>query len=101
MCTSCLEHLVALVENENLEISEIELLLFDQSENSSRGAHNNVRGLNSLKDLNVVINGLSTVHDLSSELRQVLSKSGKFVLDLICKFTNMTKDQGRTWLGLF
>ena len=101
MHTCFLKHLIALVKNQNLEVSEIKFLLFDQSKDSTWSSYNNVRGLNSFKNLDVITNGLSTVHDLSSELRQVFGKSSKFVLDLIGKLTNMAENKGRARFGLF
>jgi hypothetical protein len=68
--------------------------------NSSGSSNNDVGWLKSLKELNVIIDGLSTVENLSSDVRKVFSEPIELVLDLIGELSSVTKNQSRYWFGL-
>jgi hypothetical protein len=101
MCTCCFEDFVALVEHEDLQVAEVEVLLLGEGQDPPRGAHDDVRGLHSLEDLDVVGNGETTVEHLSLNLRQVLSKPSELILDLVCKFSGVANNKCRAGLGVF
>lgn len=48
--------------------------------------------------LNVFVDGLSSIDDLSPYLWKVHRESCELLLDLICQFSSMAENEGRYWL---
>lgn len=93
--TCFVEHLIALIQNEDLEVVEFESLLLDQGEHSTRGSNDDVRALFFVfEKLLVILYWHSSEHDCASQLRKILGESFEFLLDLESKLPDIAKDQG-------
>jgi len=55
------EKSVALIKDEHLEVAQVELLLTAKLQDTAGGSHNDVWGLEALEELDVVLDGLTTV----------------------------------------
>lgn len=95
--TNLVKHLVTLVENESLDITEAQLLLSHQSVQAARRSDNDV-GVGVLvgKELNILDHWSSSVEDGSLDLGKVLGESSIFVLDLVCKLAGVAHDKNRS-----
>jgi hypothetical protein len=92
--TNLIEHLVALVENENLDVAKPQLLVAYQSVETAWGCDNYVRvGLLVGQDFDVLLHGSSSVEDRGLDVWKVLAKSGVLVLDLVGQFTSVAHDK--------
>jgi len=97
------KHLVALIEDEVLQIGEAEVPVADESVDTAGGTDNNV-GVRVLvaKKLDVRLNGCSAVEDTNPDIGQELGETVVLVPDLVGQLTSVAHDQngGDTRLGL-
>lgn len=98
--TNFFEHLVALVENEDLEVGEVEVALLDKSEDSPGGANDDVGLLETLEEGDVLLDGDTSEDDFGSDVRGVLEEADEFFVDLIGKLSVVAQDHGRDGLGV-
>jgi hypothetical protein len=92
--TNLVEHLVALIENESLNIAERQLLVADKRVQTTGGSDNDVRiGLLAGKGLDILLDRGTTVEDGGLDVRQVLGETGVLVLDLVGELTGVAHDQ--------
>lgn len=97
--TGLIQHLVALVEDEHLEVVELEILSVYQGQDSAWGSNHDVGGLlRVLQQLNVIIDWNTAVEGSTSDLLEVLGESVELLLDLIRQLSGVAQDQGRSWL---
>ena len=94
------KHLVALVQNEHLQVVQRQSLVADQSQDTSGRTHYNVRSLVTLEQLLLHSDGLASVDHLSSHVGHELGKTSEFALDLVSKLTSVAHDQGRARVGV-
>ncbi len=66
--TDVFEHLIALIEDEHLEVVKVERLVLSEMEDTAGGTNNNVRCLGSLEHLLVLLEGLTTENNLSADV---------------------------------
>lgn len=92
------EHLVALIEDEDLEIAEIEVTLLDESEDTPWGANNDMRLLNSLEESDVLANGDTAIYYLGAQLGKLLLESVELLLNLISKLSIVAENESRARL---
>lgn len=95
-----IKHLVALVENEHLQVVEIEGLGVDEGEDATGRTNYDVGRLRTLENLLIVLHGHTTVEHLSDNVRQVLGETSNLVLDLEGKLTSVAHDEGGRGLGV-
>ena len=83
------QHFVTLVEDEMLQLAQVEVVATNQRQKATWSAYEDLRGI-LLQLLDVLGDGLSTVHDINIYLRQVLSEPVILLLDLKGQFSGMT-----------
>ena len=94
LLTGLVQHLVALVEDEALDIAEAELLVSDEGVQTTRSCDDDVRvSLLVGEELDVLLHGSTTVEDGGLDIGHVLCESGVFVLDLVGELTSVAHDQ--------
>lgn len=94
--TNLVEHLVTLIEDEALNVSETELLVSDEGVQTTGSGDDDVRvSLLVGEELNVFLHGSTTVEDGSLDVGHVLCESGVFVLDLVGELTGVAHDEDR------
>lgn len=103
--TDCVQKLVALIENEVLDVAGVEALVSDKGVQSTRSGNNNMRAcVLVLEDLDILGLAGTTVEDGSADVRHVLAESGIFVLDLVSKLAGMAQHDNANlasdWLDL-
>jgi hypothetical protein len=76
-----LQHLIALIQHESLQLVQLQLLLIDQRQHTPRGADHHVGHLR-LQQLAVLIDGDTTEEHLHLHLRQVLAEANELLADL-------------------
>lgn len=94
------EHLVTLVNNESLDVAETEVLVSDEGMKSTGSGDNHVRrGLLVLDQLNVLLDGGSSVENGGLDVGQVLGESGVLVHDLVGQLSGVTENDNRALAG--
>ena len=88
-----LEHLVALVEDEVLDVRRDEVAVADQLEHAAGRAHDDVRRLR-LEDALVLRGGHAAVEDLGLHVGQVAREALELVGDLVGELARVAQDDG-------
>jgi len=57
--------------------------------------------LQTFQQVNVLLDGLPSIHHLSPHIRKIFCEPIELVLDLIGELTSVTKDEGRDWFRVF
>lgn len=91
--TNFFEHFVALIENEDLKVSEVKVSSLDESKDSSWCAHDNVRLLDTLEESNVLVKGHTTIDNLCAQLGELLLESIELLLDLVGKLSIVAENK--------
>jgi hypothetical protein len=92
--TNLIEHLVALVQDEVVDVGEPELLVADQGVQAARSAHNDVRvGVLVGEDFVVLLYRSAAVEDRRLDGRHVLGEPGVLVADLVRQLAGVAHDQ--------
>jgi len=94
------EQSVTLIKNKHLEVAQVEVLLADELKDTARGSHDDVWRLKALQEFDVILDGLSTVDDISAYLGHVLGEALELILDLVGQLTGMAEDDGAAGLGV-
>jgi hypothetical protein len=82
--TDLVQHFIAFIEHEALDIAERQLLLANQSVESTWGSDNNVRvRLLVTKEFDVLLHGRASVEDGRLDIRKVLAEPSVLIFDLI------------------
>lgn len=94
--TDLVKHLVALVENERLDVAKGKLLVSNESIQTTRCGDDDV-GISLLvgQDFDVLRHGSTTVEDGGLDVGQVLAETRVFVLDLVRQLTSVAHDEDR------
>lgn len=103
--TGLVQHLVALIENEDADASKSERLVTDKSLETTWCTNNDVRaGVFVLQSLHVGLDRSAAVENASLDVGHVLAKSVVLITDLVGQFTSMTHDNNGDfaidWLNL-
>lgn len=94
LLTDLIEHLVALIEDENADAAEAENLVADQRVKSARGAHDDMgAGLLVLDRLDILLDGGTAVKDTSLDIGHVLAETVVLVANLEGKLTSVAHNQ--------
>ena len=83
---------VALVEDEVLEAAQLQVALTDKSEQTPRGAHNNVRAV-VLQHRLVLADWYTSVKHGGLHVREILTESLVLVHNLKCEFTGVAENK--------
>ena len=87
-----LQHLVTLVQDEMLQVLQWKLLALDESENSSRSSHDNMRAV-VLQNLLVLSYGHSSEENSDLDIGQKLGEPLVLLADLEGELPGVTHDQ--------
>lgn len=91
--TDLIQHLVALIEHEDLRVTEPKVFVADERVKATRSRDDNVRvSILVLQDLDVFLHWRSAVEHRSLDLRHVFAESRVFVLDLVRQLTSVAHD---------
>lgn len=94
--TNLVEHLVTLIEHETLDVAQAKVLVANEGVKTARGGDDDVRvGLLVLENVDVVLDGGTTVEDRGLDVRKVLAEACILVLDLESKLTGVAHNQHR------
>ena len=92
--TDFLEHFIALIENEDLDVGQVEVATLDELEDSAWSADNDVWLLHSLEQSHVLVKGHTAVNDLGADVWHLSLESLELLLDLISEFSVVAEDEG-------
>lgn len=94
--TNLVKHLVALIEDEALNIAKAQVLVANKGVETTRSGDDDV-GVSFLvlEDVDVILDGGTTVEDRSLDVRQILAETGVLVLDLESKLAGVAHNQDR------
>jgi hypothetical protein len=87
-----LQHFIALIENEMLEMLQVELLVADEGENAAGCADNDMR-CHRLQRLLVLLNRHAAEEHSDLNARHVLAEALIFLADLESELASMTHDE--------
>lgn len=91
--TILIQHLVALIENEVLQVGEAKDLVTDEGIDTAGSSNDDVRvSVLVLQHSDVLLDRSSAVEDADLDVRQELCEAIVLVLDLVCQFTGVTHD---------
>jgi len=91
-----LEHLIALIEDEVLDVSDAEDLIADETiESTGRGDDDMRTGILVLDEFDVLVNRGAAVEDRGADVGHVLPEAGVFIADLEGEFAGVTEDEDR------
>lgn len=91
-----IQHLITLIQDEDLAISEAKILVSDKGIQSTWSGHNDVRVcLFVLQDFGILLNGSSTIKDCCLHIGHIFAEAGVLILNLVCKLTGMAHDEDR------
>ena len=95
-----IKHLVALIQDEHLEVVESHHLAVDQVADSAWSTNNDVRRRKRLQQFLMSVDWHTTVEGFCPYVLEVLGESGNLVSDLDCKLSGVAKDDcgDRLWL---
>lgn len=98
--TNLIQHLIALVQNERLDVSERKLLIANQRVQATGCADNDI-GVCVLvgQELDILLHGSTTVEDSGLDVWEIFAESGVLVLDLVCQFSGVAHNQNRARAG--
>jgi len=101
--TGLVQHLVALIEDEVLQVGKAEMPIADEGVDTTGSTDDDVRvSVLVAKELDVLLNGSSSVEDTNLDVRQELGEAVVLVADLVGQLASVAHDQdsGGTGLGL-
>jgi len=94
------EHLVALVENEDTDAAQTKVLVTNQRIQPAGSTNDNVGvSVLILENLSILGDGSTAVEDPSFDLRHVLAKAGVLVADLKSELTSVAHNKDRALSG--
>lgn len=92
--TDLVEHLVAFIEDEAVNVAEAQLLVAHKGIETSRSGDDDVRmGVLVLEEFDVLLHWGTSVKDSGFDFGHVLAEASVFVLDLIRKLASVTHDE--------
>lgn len=98
--TNLVEHLVTLVQDKGLDVAQVEVLIADQSIQTTGGGNDDVGvGVLVRQNLDILLDGSTTVEDRSLDVRQILGETGVLVLDLVGELTGVAHHENRALAG--
>jgi len=88
-----LEHLIALIQNESLDLVSLEFLLIDELLDTTRSTNNNMRGVLS-QELIMLTNRDASIEDAHLDGRKIFGEANKFLANLIGQLASMAHNKG-------
>jgi hypothetical protein len=96
--TNLIKHLVALVQNEGLDVAQGEDLVANERIQTTRCTNNDVgASLLVLDKINVLLDGSATIENAGLDIWKVLAETSVFVLDLVCQLSSVAHDKDRAF----
>jgi hypothetical protein len=96
LLTNSIQHLVALIEDKDLDAAKSEVLIPHERVQSTWGCHKNVGvRLLVLQNLGILLDGGSSVEHCGLDIGHVLAEASILVLDLVGQLTSVAHDQHR------
>lgn len=96
--TDLIQHLVALIENEVLDVSQRQSFVSDKSIETTWSSNNDIGVLLFVfQQFEVLCHWSTTIKDSSLHLRKVLAKSSVLVLNLICQLSSVAHYEDRAF----
>jgi len=92
--TDAFQKLVALVQNEHLEVLDRQRLSAGEVKDATWGADDDVRGLVTLEHLDLLFDGLATVDNFGPDVLHELREAVKLLLDLVRELAIVTQNKG-------
>lgn len=90
--TDSIEKLIALVQNEVLDVASVKTLVSDESVETTRSRDNDVRaGVLVLQSLGICLLGSTAVEDRSADVGQIFAEPRVLVLDLVRKLSRVAE----------
>jgi hypothetical protein len=94
--TRLLQHLVALIKNEDTNASKSKCLVPNQSLKSTGSTDNDMgAGIFVLDSFNVLVDGSTAIEDASLDVGHVFTKSVVLIANLVGQLTSVTHDDNR------
>lgn len=69
------------------------MAFLDELQGSSGGADNDVRGLDSLEESDVLLDGHTAINHLCANVREVLGEANELLLDLVGEFSVVAENE--------
>jgi len=92
--TDLIQHLITLIEDEDLDASQTQMLIPNERIKTPRGCDDDVRVLILvLEDLDILLHRRTSIEDRSPHVRHVLTEPRVLVLDLVCQLSCVAHDQ--------
>lgn len=92
--TNLVQHFVAFIENEDLNVAEAELRVANKGVQTARGANNNVRNRILVgEELDVFVDWRSAVEDTRFHVRHPFLEASVLIADLVSQLTGVAHDQ--------
>lgn len=92
--TNLVQHLVTLIEDEDLAVSEAEMLVSHKSVQTTWSSNDDVRvGVLALEELGVFLDRGSSVEDSGLHIWHILAEASIFVLNLIGELAGVAHDE--------
>ena len=98
--TSVVEQLVALVQHKHLQVLHWDYLLVSERKDTARCSYNDVRGGQAFKKLDLGIDWLTTVDNLTADIFQEFGEAYDFLFNLVSKLSCVAENDGTCWLGV-
>jgi len=95
------KHLIALINNKNSKVVEVNILLLYHCLDSSWGTNDNMRRINTLHDFMMLWVRNSTKENLLSNFWKICCESVEFLFDLECQLSCIAENQGWCWFEIF
>lgn len=76
------------------------MLVASESEDTAGSTNNDVGSVEALHQLNMVVDGLSTVNNFTTDVFHEFSETSELVLNLVGKFASVAHDNSRAGLGI-
>jgi hypothetical protein len=100
MPTDLIKHLIALIKDELADVAKLELLLADESVQTTWGADNDMgMGLIAGEQLNVLLDGHAAVEDTGLDVWHVLSETLVLSANLVGQLAGVAHNQNRSFSG--
>jgi hypothetical protein len=94
--TRLIEHLVALIEDENADLAKSKVLIAGESPKTTRSTNDNMGAcVLALQDLNILLDGSATVEDTGLDIRKILAEAVVLIANLVGQLTGVAHDNNR------
>lgn len=94
LVTNLIQHFIAFIEDEDLDVPKAKFLLSDQSVQTTRSSDDDMRvGVFIGEGFDILLHWCASVKDCCLHFWQIFAEPGVFVLNLVGKFTGVTHNK--------